>query len=119
MRRASGEKWSISLVVSIVLLYPIHDTSRADPFRGHFSACDTELGLGAHRYHRGPRDGGLNVEKHVVEGLNVTAPFDAMAQHRGSGLVKTYVVLVAVPLTFAALYLALLIISIYAASGHF
>lgn len=46
-------------------------------------------------------------------------PFGIAAKHRSQGgLVKTHRVVVTVPIVFAAIYLALLIVSIYAAAGR-
>ena len=50
---------------------------------------------------------------------NLLGPFGVTAKHRSEGgLVKTHVVVVAVPIVFAAIYLALMIVSVYAAAGR-
>ena len=61
---------------------------------------------------------GVDLEKHMPKPSDLVGPFVAMAQHRAKGMIKTHVVLVVVPVVFAALYVALLVISIFAAGGR-
>ena len=61
---------------------------------------------------------GVDLEKYLPKPGDSAGPFGAMALHRTKGFVKTYVVLVVVPVVFAVLYVALLVISIFAASGR-
>ncbi len=61
---------------------------------------------------------GVNLERMLLPpDSEPVGPFCISEQHRGSGgPVKTHVVLMAVPIVFGAVYLALMIVSIFAAA---
>jgi hypothetical protein len=66
-------------------------------------------------------DVALDIERRLSARLaGVPGPFVVADQHRrGGSPVKSYRVLIAVPLVFAAVYVGLLIVSVYAAAGRF
>lgn len=67
---------------------------------------------------------GLALEEQLLpedlppEGRGRSGPFTTRSRHQGGGGPKTHVVVVAVPAVFGAIYLVLLVVSIYAASGR-
>ena len=73
----------------------------------------------ANRFAEGFFEECLDLEKQLTGSSGIFGSFGGMTQHRPKGLVKTYVVLVVVPIVFAALYVALLVISVFAAAGRF
>jgi hypothetical protein len=79
------------------------------------------LELRANRFADKYFEAGLALEQGpgpVPQEPNVRGPFWIAHQHRSDGLLKTHKVVVGVPIVFAAIYVALLIVSIYAAAGR-
>jgi hypothetical protein len=74
--------------------------------------------LRANRFAETYFEDGLALEGLVVSHESgVRGPFGIANLHRSDGLLKTHKVVVGVPIVFTAIYLALLIVSIYAAAG--
>lgn len=78
------------------------------------------LELRANRFAERYFEAGLTLEQLLLPQESAAlGPFGISAQHRsGGGLLKTHIVVVAVPIVFGAIYVALLIVSIYAAAGR-
>jgi hypothetical protein len=76
------------------------------------------LELRANRFSEQYFETGLKLERLLLtDGNKLNGPFGISAQHRSQGSVKTHRVVVTVPIVFAAICLALLVVSIYAAAG--
>lgn len=59
---------------------------------------------------------GLRLERQLQPG-DLKGPFATNEQERTQGRVKTHVVVIAVPLTFALIYVGLLLVGVYSAAG--
>ena len=62
---------------------------------------------------------GLELERRLLGGLDaVPGPFTTNDQHRTQGgAIKTHVIVIAVPVAFAVIYVGLLVVGVYAAAG--